>query len=68
MKVTLNFKLDPYELLRDAINIGIRRGYYRAHKHVDAPTEDALCESILTCVMGEIAEIAEIETETEEDE
>ena len=43
-------------ILEMAIEQGIRRGYARAHKHVESPTEGAIIEHIEDCVMGEIYE------------
>lgn len=47
-------KLVP--LLNQCIETGIRRGYRRAHKHCENPSEDAIFENIETCIMGEIYE------------
>jgi hypothetical protein len=43
-------------ILEMAIEAGVRRGYSRAHKHVENPTEGAIIESIEDCVMSEIYE------------
>ena len=43
-------------ILEQAINEGIRRGYSRAHKHVDNPTEGAIIENIEDAVMSSIYE------------
>jgi len=43
-------------ILEMAIEQGVRRGYARAHKHVESPTEGAIIEHIEDCVMGEIYE------------
>jgi hypothetical protein len=43
-------------ILEMAIEQGVRRGYARAHKHVENPTEGAIIEHIEDCVMGEIYE------------
>lgn len=43
-------------ILEMAIEEGVRRGYSRAHKHVENPTEGAIIESIEDCVMSEIYE------------
>jgi len=45
-----------YPLLEEAVDIGTRRGYRLAHKHVEDPTEEAIIERITDCIMGEIAE------------
>jgi len=43
-------------ILEMAIESGVRRGYHRAFKHIDNPTEVSICEHIEECVMGEIYE------------
>jgi hypothetical protein len=43
-------------ILMECIEAGVRRGYHRAHKHVEAPLEEAIFESIEDCVMSEIVE------------
>lgn len=43
-------------ILEQAIHEGIRRGYYRAHKHQENPTEEAILTEIETCTMGSVYE------------
>ena len=43
-------------ILEMAIEPGVKRGYRRAHKHVENPTEEAICLSIEDCVMSQIYE------------
>ena len=43
-------------ILEMAIEEGVRRGYARAHKHVENPTEGAIIESIEEHVMSAIYE------------
>ena len=45
-----------YRLMQDCLENGLRRGYRRAFKHTDAPSEDQILESLQTNVMGEIIE------------
>lgn len=45
-----------YPLVEEAVEVGTRRGYRLAHKHVEDPTEEAIINKIADCVMGEIAE------------
>jgi hypothetical protein len=44
------------EVLQMALEDGIRRGYRRAYKHNDNPTEETIIETIEDCVMGSIYE------------
>ena len=43
-------------ILEMAIEEGVRRGYSRAHKHVETPTEGAIIEQIEDAVMSQIYE------------
>jgi hypothetical protein len=43
-------------ILEMAIEEGVRRGYSRAHKHVENPTEGAIIEHIEEAVMSQIYE------------
>jgi hypothetical protein len=43
-------------ILEMAIEEGVRRGYSRAHKHVENPTEGAIIEHIEDAVMSAIYE------------
>ena len=43
-------------ILELAIEEGVRRGYSRAHKHVENPAEGAIIEHIEECVMSQIYE------------
>ena len=49
-------KAKIYPLLERCIEDGLRRGYRRAHKYVEKPTEEAIFEEIERCIMGEICE------------
>ena len=50
-------------ILEMAIEEGVRRGYARAHKHVENPTEGALIEQIEDAVMSQIYEYFTFEEE-----
>ena len=43
-------------ILEMAIEEGVRRGYSRAHKHNEDPSEEVICETIEECVMSQIYE------------
>ena len=43
-------------ILELAINVGVKRGWNRAHKHVENPNEASICDHIEECVMSEIHE------------
>ena len=50
-------------ILEMAIEEGVRRGYSRAHKHVENPTEGAIIEHIEDAVMAQIYEYFTFEEE-----
>ena len=43
-------------ILEMAINAGVKRGWNRAHKHIENPNEATICDYIEECVMTEIHE------------
>jgi hypothetical protein len=43
-----------YTILSQAVEEGVRRGYRRAFKHVEAPTEEAIMDAIDLAVMSSI--------------
>ncbi len=43
-------------ILDQALAEGIRRGYRRAFKHNEDPSEEIICETIEDCVMGSLYE------------
>jgi hypothetical protein len=56
MQSEVNVNPKIYNLLSRCIEDGIRRGYRRAHKHVESPAEDSIFLNIEECIMGEITE------------
>ena len=52
-------------ILEMAIEEGVRRGYARAHKHVEEPTEGAIIEHIEENVMSSIYEYFTFDDEEE---
>jgi archaeosine-15-forming tRNA-guanine transglycosylase len=50
-------------ILEQAIEEGVRRGYHRAFKHVENPTEGAIIEHIEEAVMSSIYEYFTFEEE-----
>ena len=50
-------ELNAYRIICNAVEVGVRRGYNRAHKHTETPGEEIICDEIENAVMGEIAEI-----------
>lgn len=45
-----------YKLFEETIEAGAQRGYHRARKHTENPTDEAVIESIVNCIMGDLHE------------
>ena len=43
-------------ILDQAISEGVLRGYRRAYKHNEEPSEEIICETIEDCVMSSLYE------------
>ena len=50
-----------YKILTDAVELGVDRGWMRAHKYADDPDEHAIKSAIYETVMGEICESFEFD-------
>ena len=47
-----------------SIDEGVRTGFFRAHKHVEDPTPEAIIENIQEAVMSKMYEYFDFEEET----
>ena len=43
-------------ILEMAIEAGVKRGWNRAHKHIENPNDATICDNIEECVISEIHE------------
>jgi len=59
-------KVKTLVILERAIEEGVCRGYRRAHKHIENPTEESICDHIEMCVMEQIHEYFDFEDENNE--
>jgi hypothetical protein len=50
-----------YNIIREAVENGIRYGIRRAHKHTDDPSEDLLESEIHSAIMNELDDKFEFE-------
>jgi|APGre2960657404_1045060.scaffolds.fasta_scaffold82154_4 hypothetical protein len=57
-------KVKTLVILEQAIHEGVIRGYRRAHKHNENPTEESICDNIEKYVMEQIYEYFTFEEET----
>lgn len=53
-------------ILEQCIEVGVRRGYNRAHKHDSSPDESRILECIESEIMSEIYQYFHIETYIED--
>ena len=49
-------KVKTLVILEMAINAGIKRGWNRAHKHIENPNEATICDNIEREIMNELCE------------
>ena len=52
-----------YTILGQAVEEGVRRGYYRAFKHVENPSEEVILDAVETAVMASILEYFTFDSE-----
>lgn len=52
-----------YTILSQAVEEGVKRGYRRAFKHVESPSEEAVIDSIDSAVMASILEYFTFDSE-----
>lgn len=45
-----------YRLFAQCVEIGVRLGWNRAHKHTDTPTEEVILGAIINAVCNEVEE------------
>ncbi len=53
-------------ILEQAIEEGTRRGYMRAFKHNEEPSEEIICETIEDCVMSSLYEYFTFDNEDDQ--
>jgi hypothetical protein len=60
---SVRLRIDPYQLVREAVEGAIRYGYHRAHKHTDNPSEEQVIEAIQISVMGALCDVLDFNAE-----
>jgi hypothetical protein len=56
---TVRVRVDAYGVVCEAVENGIGWGWQRAHKHSEAPSEQALKDAIYQAVINELCEALE---------
>jgi hypothetical protein len=62
-RVTGGMRVRAYEVLRRAVEEGVAYGWRRAHKHTDAPGEDAIVDHVVQGVLNEVCEYFDFDDE-----
>ena len=57
----MSLKPKTYRILSEAVENGVKYGYYRSYKHTDDPDPEQVKDTIITCVMNEIFEWFDID-------
>ena len=52
-------------ILEQALEEGVKRGYRRAFKHIDDPTEESICQHIEEQVMSSLYEYFDFDEEND---
>ena len=63
MKITGTVKIKSYEVVHRAVEEGAARGWQRAHKHTETPSQEAVIESVVEAVMGDLCEVLDFNFE-----
>jgi hypothetical protein len=64
VNLTSSIRLDVYKIIDDVVARAVQYGYNRAHKHVEAPTEEHMVQEIHKAVMNDLCEILKFDEET----
>ncbi len=57
LPVRATVRVNAYSVVASAVEDACRRGYYRAHKHVEDPGEVAITSAIESAVMEALCEV-----------
>lgn len=59
----MQVKLKTYNILSDAIEVGIEAGYNRAHKHTDTPSKALITQEIHRFIMLQLVDVIDFDNE-----
>ena len=65
-KTPMGMRVKFRVILDQAISEGVLRGYRRAFKHNEEPSEEIICETIEDCVMGSLYEYFTFDNEDDQ--
>ena len=57
VKIDTTVRINAYSILDDAVEVAVRYGYQRAHKHTETPAEADIVEAIHSAVMTALTEV-----------
>jgi hypothetical protein len=49
-------KPNSYLLIERCIEVGLKGGWHKAHKHTDHPTPEQVWDTQLSCIMAKVTE------------
>ena len=61
--VACQVRLNAYGIISDAIDRGLRLGWYRAHKHADSPDQETIFYNVHNEIMNELCDVLKFDDE-----
>jgi len=55
--ITGGMRVKAYPVLARAVEEGFRRGWHRAHKYTDKPTDEQIEDAVTNAILGDICEV-----------
>lgn len=53
----MTMRAKTYAILQRAVEEGFKRGWSRAHKYAESPTDDYIEDQVVSAIMGDICEV-----------
>lgn len=63
IEVSGHLRVRVYDVLVRAVEEGFQRGWNRAHKHTDTPTDELIAEQVTSAILGDICEVFDFEAD-----
>ena len=61
IKLKTSIKIDAYEVICRAIEMGLRFGWNRAHKHTNKPDEETMKTEMYNAITNELWEVIKLD-------
>ena len=59
--IGVNVRINAWAVISRAVEEGAILGWYRAHKHSDAPEPEQAAEAIATAILNELSEVLDFD-------